>query len=61
VREKAMPLYLIPKIPHTLREGIHYYCLGKDPEIPQKIELRESYKESLRFILKNLQKLQSYS
>jgi len=36
VREKAMPLCLIPKIPYALGEGIHYYCLGNDPEIPQK-------------------------
>ena len=38
------------KIPHTVREGIYHYCLGKDPEIPQKIDLREPYKESLSFI-----------
>jgi len=36
MREKAMSLCLIPKIPHTLREGIYHHCLGKDPEIPQK-------------------------
>ena len=36
MREKAMPLCLIPQIPHTLREGIYHHCLGKDPEIPQK-------------------------
>jgi len=53
VREKAISLCLIPKIPHTLREGIYHYCLGKDPEIPQKKELRESYKESLSFIRKS--------
>jgi len=52
VREKAMSLCLIPKIPHTLREGIYHYCHGKDPEIPQKRDLRESYKEFLSFILK---------
>jgi len=40
------------KTPHTLREGIYHYCLGKDPEIPEKRDLRESYKESLSFILK---------
>jgi len=50
MREKAILLYLIPKIPHTLREGIYYYCLGKDPQIPEKRDLRESYKESLSFI-----------
>jgi len=53
VREKTISLCLIPKIPHTLREGIYKYCLGKDPEIPQKRDLRESYKESLSFILKS--------
>ena len=47
-----MSLCLIPKIPHTLREGKYHYCLGIDPEIPQKSEMRESYKESLSFILK---------
>jgi len=52
VREKAMSLCLIPPIPHILREGIYHHCLGKDPEIPQKRDLRESYKESLSFILK---------
>jgi len=52
VREKAISLCLIPKISHALREGIYHHCLGKDPEIPQKRELRESYKESLSFILK---------
>jgi len=36
VREKAISLFLIPKIPHTSREGIYHYCLGKDPEIPKK-------------------------
>jgi len=50
VREKAISLCLIPQILHTLREGIYHYCLGKDPEIPQKRDLRESYKESLSFI-----------
>jgi len=38
------------KIPHTLREGIYHYYLGKDLEIPQKRDLRESYKESMSFI-----------
>jgi len=52
VREKVMSLCLIPKTPHTLREGIDHHYLGKDPEIPQKRDLRESYKESLSFILK---------
>jgi len=52
MREKAMSLFLIPQIPHTLREGIYHHCLGKNPKIPQKRELRESYKESLSFILK---------
>jgi len=47
-----MSLCLIPKMPHTLREGIYHQCLGDDLEIPQKRELRESYKESLSFILK---------
>ena len=36
MREKAISLCLIPKIPHTLREGIYHYCLGKDPEIPKE-------------------------
>jgi len=40
VREKAISLCLIPKIPHTLIDGIYHYCLGKDPEIPQKRDLR---------------------
>jgi len=35
---------------HTLREGIYHHCLGKDPKIPQKRDLRESHKESLSFI-----------
>jgi len=52
VREKVISLCLIPKIPLTLGEGIYHYCLGKDPEIPQKRDLRESYKESLMFYLK---------
>jgi len=47
VREKAISLCLIPKIPHTLREGIYHYCLGKDPEIPQKRDLRESHTRNL--------------
>ena len=33
-----------------LREGVYHHSLGKDPEIPQKRDLRESYKESLSFI-----------
>jgi len=40
MREKAMSLCLIPQIPHILREGIYHYSLGKDPEIPQKRDLR---------------------
>jgi len=48
-----MSLCLIPPIPHILREGIYHHYLGKDPEIPQKRDLRESYKESLSFILKS--------
>jgi len=40
MREKAISLFLIPQILHTLREGIYHHCLGKDPEIPQKRELR---------------------
>jgi len=31
------------------REGIYHHCLGKDLEIPQKRDLRESYEESLSF------------
>jgi len=50
VREKAMSLCLIPQILHILREGIYHHCLGKDPKIQQKRDLRESYKESLSFI-----------
>ena len=49
-----MSLCLIPQILHTLREGIYHHCLGRDPEIPQKRVLRESYKESLSFILKSI-------
>jgi hypothetical protein len=52
VREKAMPLCLIPQIPHNLRDGTHHYCLGKDPEIPQKRDMRESYKGISEFYLK---------
>jgi len=52
VREKAMSLCFIPQIPYILREGIYHHCLGKDPEIPQKRDLRESNKESLSFDLK---------
>ena len=37
---------------YSLREGMYHHCIGKDQEIPQKRELRESYKESLSFILK---------
>jgi len=40
MREKAMPLCLIPQILHILREGIYHHCLGKDPEIPQKRDIR---------------------
>ena len=36
---------------YTPTEGIYHHCLGKDPEIPQKKDLRESYKES-KFYLK---------
>jgi len=36
VREKAISLCPIPKIPHTLREGIYQYNLGKDLEKTQK-------------------------
>ena len=36
-----------------LRGGIYHHCLGKDLEIPQKRDLRESYKESLSFIWKS--------
>jgi len=32
------------------REGMYHHCLGKDLEIPQKRDLRESNKESLSFI-----------
>jgi len=53
MREKAMSLCLIPQIPYILREDIYHHCLGKDPEIPQKRDLRESYKESLSFISKS--------
>jgi len=53
MREKPISLCLIPQIPHTLREGIYHYFLGKDPEILQKRDLRESYKESLNFIWKS--------
>ena len=53
VREKAISLCLIPQILHILREGIYHHYLGKDPEIPQKRDLRESYKESLSFIWKS--------
>jgi len=52
VREKAMPLCLIPKIPHTLRECIHHYCLGKDPEIPQKERLEIVIQGISEFYLK---------
>jgi hypothetical protein len=45
-----MSLCLIPQILHILREGIYHHCLGKDPKIPQKRDLRESYKEFLSFI-----------
>jgi len=33
-----------------LREGIYHHCLGKDPKVPQKRDLRELYKEFLSFI-----------
>jgi hypothetical protein len=47
-----MSLSLIPQIPHILREGIYHHCLGKDPEIPQKRDMRESYKGISEFYLK---------
>jgi len=50
---KARSLCFIPQILHTLREGIYHHFLGKDLEIPQKRDLRESYKESLSFISKS--------
>jgi len=52
VREKAMSLCLIPKILHTLREGIYHHCLGKDLEIPQR-ETRESHTGISEFYLKS--------
>jgi len=52
VREKALSLCFIPQIPHTLREGIYHHCLGKDLEIPQRRDLRESYKGIPEFYLK---------
>jgi len=44
-------------MPHTknttyFERRQHHHCLGKDKEIQQKRDLRESYKESLSFILK---------
>ena len=48
-----MPLCFIPQILHILRQGIYHHCLGKDPEIPQKRDMRESYNESLSFIWKS--------
>jgi len=47
-----MSLRLIPQILHTLREGIYHHYLGKDLEIPQKGDLRESYKGIFEFYLK---------
>jgi len=52
MREKEMSLCLIPKIPYALREGIYHHCLGEDPEIPQRRDLRESYKGISEFYLK---------
>ena len=40
------------KMPHALREDIYHHCLGKDPEILQKRDLRESYKGISEFYLK---------
>jgi len=37
---------------NTTYEGIYHHCLGKDPEIPQKRDLRESYKGISEFYLK---------
>ena len=36
-----------------IERGIYHHCLGKDPEILQKRDQRESYKESLSFIWKS--------
>jgi len=52
VREKAISLCLIPKIPHTLREGIYHYCLGKDPKIPQKERFERVIQGISEFYLK---------
>jgi hypothetical protein len=37
------------------REGIHHKCLGKDPQILQMRDLRESYTGISEFYLKILQ------
>jgi len=52
VREKAMSLCFIPQILHILREGIYHHCLGKDPEIPQKRDMREVIQGISEFYLK---------
>jgi hypothetical protein len=54
---------LIPKIPHSEREKEkHHHCLRKNLETPHMRDQEGSYKkESLSFILKNLQKLQNES
>jgi len=53
VREKAISLCLISKTPHTLREGIYHYCLGKDPEIPQKERFESVIQGISEIYLKN--------
>jgi hypothetical protein len=40
---------------YSEREGIRHQCLGKDPQIPQMRDLRESYKGIFEFYLKILQ------
>ena len=37
---------------YFLREGIYHHCLGKDPEIPQKRDMRDSHKGISEFYLK---------
>jgi hypothetical protein len=49
----------IPKIPHVLRgeKGIDHKCLGEDPEIPQRRDLKGSCIGISEFYFKNYKKL----
>jgi hypothetical protein len=43
------------------RKGIHHNCLGEDPEIPQRRDLKGSYIEISEFYFENIAKLRNNS